>query len=203
MRLQWVQGPDGGCCLPGVQRRPGTHTEGVEEAPEAADNLLTSMRSSRSVPSLASADLTTPRNLIEVSAWLRQHQDHAPASAGRGLLGRVPSLKSKGESLTAKTSSSSMNRPSLPGRASGSSLKGPTLSGKGESLSTRASSVPSVVSSRGAHHSTNRYSNCLPCSVCACQCGMPLSAVDAGCLHNHLQSMSALMCPAVSSPRGN
>lgn len=158
MRLQWVQGPDRGCCLPGVQRRPGTHTEGVEEAPEAAGNLLTSMRSSRSVPSLASADLTTPRNLIEVSAWLRQHQDHAPASSSKGLLGRVPSLKSKGESLTAKTSSSSLKRPTLSGRASGSSMKGPTLSGKAEPLSTRASSVPSVVSSRGAHHSTNRYS---------------------------------------------
>ncbi|CAK0780807.1 hypothetical protein CVIRNUC_005182 [Coccomyxa viridis] len=139
----------------GVQRRPGTHTEGVEEAPEAAGNLLTSMRSSRSVPSLASADLTTPRNLIEVSAWLRQHQDHAPASSSKGLLGRVPSLKSKGESLTAKTSSSSLKRPTLSGRASGSSMKGPTLSGKAEPLSTRASSVPSVVSSRGAHHSTN------------------------------------------------
>ena len=177
MHLQWVQGLDAGCCLPGVQRLPGTHTEGGEEAPEAAGNLLTSMRSSRSVPSLASADLTTPRNLIEVSAWLRQHQDHAPASAGRGLLGRVPSLKSKGESLTAKTSSSSMKRPSLSGKASGSSMKGPTVSGKGESLSTRASSVPSVASSRGAQHSTNRYSYRLPCSLCVCQCGLLVSAV--------------------------
>ena len=163
-----------------MQRRPGTHTEGGEEAPEAAGSLLQSMRSSRSVPSLAAADLTTPRNLIEVSAWLRQHQD-APASAGRGLLGRVPSLKGKGESLTAKASSSSLKRPTLSGRASGSSMKGPTLSGKGESLSTRASSVPSVASSKGAHHSINRYGHDMPCSFCVSMCCPCLLSMLAAC----------------------
>ena len=174
--LQWPQGPDGRCWLPGGQQRPRAHTEGEQEAPEAAGNLLTSMRSSRSVPSLASADLTTPRNLIEVSAWLRQHQD-APASSGRGLLaGRAASLKGKGDSLTARTSSPSMKQPSLSGRASGSSMKGPTLSGKGESLSARASSFPSVGSNRAAHHGSKRYSRCMPCSICVNM--LPLSAVS-------------------------
>ena len=177
MRLQWLQGPDSRCCLPGGQQRPRAHTESGQEAAEAAGNLLTSMRSSRSVPSLASADLTTPRNLIEVSAWLRQHQD-TPASSGRGLLAsRAASFKSKGDSLIAKTSSSSMKQPTLSGRASGSSMKGPTLSGKSESLSARASSFPSVGSSRAAHHSTNRYSHCTPCSICVD--ALPLSAVSA------------------------
>lgn len=101
--------------------------------------LLTGMRHSRSLPSLASAGVTTPRNLIEVSAWMRQHRDgHRPGSKGSPLPGWG----------SASSNKALYNK--------GASLSGKSLSGMGSSLSHRASSVPSITDSQGSGHSISR-----------------------------------------------
>lgn len=119
----------------------GKHEDSQADSSGGA-GMLTSMRHSRSLPSLASADLTTPRNLIEVSAWMRQQHDHQDShrSGGKRTLssGKAPASSGKG-------------RPA-PGKA----LSGKSLSGRGSALSSRASSVPSIAESRDSGQSFNR-----------------------------------------------
>lgn len=127
-------------CLPTGWSDPiESKQEGPQDDSIGGAGLLIGMRHSRSLPSLASPDLTTPRNLIEVSAWMRQHRDgHPPGS--------------KGSPLPAWGSAS--NNKALGNK--GASLSGKSLSGKGSSLSHRASSVPSIADSQGSSHSISR-----------------------------------------------
>ena len=108
----------------------------------SGSSTLTSMRHSRSLPSLASADLTTPRNLIEVSAWMRQqhdhHDGHRPAGKGSLSSGKASAASNKG-------------CPPL-----GKALSGKSLSGRGSALTSRASSVPSIANSRDSGQSFHR-----------------------------------------------
>ena len=135
--------------------------EGGHEVSEAGAAVLAGMRHSRSLPSLASADLITPRNLIEVSARVRQQHDHHDGrrSGSRGSQSprRASASGSRGGPLLGKA---------LSGRASASSskggprlgkvLSGKSLSGKGSALSSRASSIPSIASSRELSQSLGR-----------------------------------------------
>ena len=116
--------------------------EDSQEGSSGGASTLTSMRHSRSLPSLASADLTTPRNLIEVSAWMRQQHDHDEGHrpAGKGSL-----------SAGKATASSNKGCPPL-----GKALSGRSLSGRGSALTSRASSVPSLANSRDSGRSVNR-----------------------------------------------
>lgn len=168
--------PTGWSAAVEAQQQQQQAAAGAESAPEEG-NGLPEMRSVRSLPTIASADLTTPRNLIEVSAWMRQH---AEGHLGRAAGSQIISLPGKGslgaplagKALSGKALSGKMlsGKSSLSGRASALSNKDSMLSNrdsilskKGSLLSNRASSVPSIVS-RGSNPNTARCAPRVACS---------------------------------------
>ena len=128
----------------------GKH-EDIQEGSSGGASTLTSMRHSRSLPSLVSADLTTPRNLIEVSARMRQQHDHHDGHR----------CCAKASSSGKASASVSKGCPPL-----GKALSGKSLSGRGSALSSRASSVPSIANSRESGQSFQRQA--LPEHIPAC-----------------------------------
>ena len=159
------------------QQQQQQQAAAAKSAPEEGNDGLPEMRSVRSLPTIASADLTTPRNLIEVSAWMRHHAEgHLGQAAGSQIIS-LPGKGSlgaplAGKALSGKALSGKMlsGKSSLSGRASAISNKDSMLSNrdsvlskKGSLLSNRASSVPSIIS-RGSNSNTARCAPRVACS---------------------------------------